>query len=170
MTTYPTAMRTVQILLIAFTAAMLLSACSAIDSRISQHENEFKAYPPEIQALIKNGQIRPGFTQTQVYIAWGEPYYQGGNQWTYPGYDCKQFRVPKDEWEYRREYQSAWDEHQDRIKKGHKDTFFPPSPYKDEKRCRRFVKNYLSFDHNGILTRIDSPPTITWLDRDWDYR
>ncbi len=150
-------------------AVIILSACSAIDSRIHQHEAEFKTYPPEIQALIKNGQIRPGFTETQVYIAWGEPYYRGGNQWTYPGFDCKTFRVPKDEWEYRREYEHEWNEYQDRKKRNEKAVFVPPPPYKDENRCRRFVKNYVYFN-NGILTRIDSPPTITWIDTDWNYR
>lgn len=169
MAIYTTMVRPVRILFIAFITAVLLSACSAIDSRISQHEGEFKAYSPEIQALIKNGQIRPGFTETQVYISWGEPYYRGGSQWTYPGYDCKKFQVSKDEWEYRRQYQTEWDEYQDKKKHGHKEVFIPPSPYKEENRCRRFVKNYIYFN-NGILTRIDSPPTITWIDRDWDYR
>ena len=95
MATYPAIVRSVRIPFIAFIVVLLLSACSAIDSRISQHEIEFKAYPPDIQTLIKNGQIRPGFTETQVYIAWGEPYYRGGNQWTYPGYDCKNSRYPR---------------------------------------------------------------------------
>lgn len=169
MDTHPASARPVRIMFMALIAAIFLTACSAIDSRISQNENEFKTYPPDVQALIKNGQVRPGFTETQVYIAWGEPYYRGANQWTYPGFDCKKFQVPKDEWEYKRQYQAAWDEYQDKKKQGKKEVFLPPSPYKEEQRCRRFVKNYLYFDH-GILSRVDSPPTITWIDRDWDYK
>ena len=150
-------------------AALILSGCSAVDNRIRDRQAEFDTYPPEIQTLIKNGQVRPGFTQTQVYIAWGEPYYRGGNQWTYPGYDCKKFQVPKTEYEYRRQYENEWDEYQKKKEKGQKAVFIPPSRYKEENRCRRFVKNYLYFD-NGILNRMDSPPTITWIDADWDYR
>lgn len=149
--------------------AMLIQGCSAIDSRIQERQAEFNTYSPDIQALIKNGQIRPGFTETQVYIAWGEPYYRGSGQWTYPGFDCKTFQVPKDDYEYKRQYEDEWADYQERKKKGQKAVFVPPSRFKEESRCRRYVKDYLYFV-NGILTRMDSPPVITWIDRDWDVR
>jgi hypothetical protein len=150
-------------------AGLILSGCSAVDNRVRERQAEFNTYPPDIQALIKNGQVRPGFTETQVYIAWGEPYYRGSGQWTYPGFDCKKFQVPKDEYEYRGQYEKEWEDYQEKKKKGQKVVFVPPSRFKEENRCRRYVKNFLYFN-SGILTRIDSPPTITWIDADWDYR
>lgn len=149
--------------------SVLLSGCSAVDNRIRQRQAEFDSYPPDVQALIKNGQIRTGFTQTQVYIAWGEPYYRGGSQWTYPGYDCKKFQVLKDEYEFRRQYEDEWEEYQKKKQKGDKAIFVPPARYKEESRCRRYIKDYLYFD-GSILKRIDSPPAITWIDADWDYK
>ena len=149
--------------------ASFLTGCSAVDNRIRERQAEFDSYPPDVQALIKNGQIRTGFTQTQVYIAWGEPYYRGGSQRTYPGYDCQKFQVPKDEYEFRRQYEDEWEEYQKKKQKGDKAIFVPPARYKEESRCRRYIKDYLYFD-GSILKRIDSPPTITWIDADWDYK
>lgn len=44
-----------------------------IPTRIDHFENEFKSYSEEDQKRIKLGEIRPGFTKLQVYLAFGNP-------------------------------------------------------------------------------------------------
>lgn len=54
-------------------AAALLAACASVNSRIKKHQAEFDSYPPEIQQKIRDGQVDPGFTFTQVELALGAP-------------------------------------------------------------------------------------------------
>ena len=55
-------------------AALWLSACSTIDSRIKESQSLFDGYPPEVQEKIRAGDIAVGFTPEMVEMAWGEPY------------------------------------------------------------------------------------------------
>lgn len=51
-----------------------LAGCSTIGSRIRANQELFDGYPPETQALIRNGDIAVGFTREMVEMAWGRPY------------------------------------------------------------------------------------------------
>lgn len=53
--------------------ALLLFACGGPKARIKDNQSLYDAYPPEVQAMIKSGQIGQGFDQTQVYMALGKP-------------------------------------------------------------------------------------------------
>lgn len=54
---------------------LLLTGCatSTIESRRRERAEGFAALTPELQALVKEGQIRRGMTPDAVYIAWGKP-------------------------------------------------------------------------------------------------
>ena len=55
-------------------AALWLSACQTIDSRIAASQALFDGYPPDVQEKIRAGDIAVGFTPEMVEMAWGEPY------------------------------------------------------------------------------------------------
>ncbi len=48
-------------------------ACGGPKARIKDNQALYDTYPPEVQAMIKSGQIAQGFDQTQVYMALGAP-------------------------------------------------------------------------------------------------
>ena len=50
-----------------------LVACGGPKARIKDNQAIFDTYPPDVQAMIKSGQISQGFDQTQVYMALGAP-------------------------------------------------------------------------------------------------
>ena len=50
-----------------------LVACGGPKARIKDNQSLFDTYPPDVQAMIKSGQIGQGFDQTQVYMALGAP-------------------------------------------------------------------------------------------------
>jgi len=50
-----------------------LVACGGPKARIKDNQTLFDTYPPDVQAMIKSGQIGQGFDQTQVYMALGAP-------------------------------------------------------------------------------------------------
>lgn len=50
-----------------------LVACGGPKARIKDNQSLYDTYPPEVQAMIKSGQIGQGFDQTQVYMALGAP-------------------------------------------------------------------------------------------------
>ena len=60
------------LIILATSAALLLGACSTVDSRIQQHAAQFAGYPPEVQQQIRAGRVDLGFTMEQVVIAMGE--------------------------------------------------------------------------------------------------
>jgi len=51
----------------------MLVACGGPKARIKDNQSLYDTYPPEVQAMIKSGQIGQGFDQTQVYMALGAP-------------------------------------------------------------------------------------------------
>ncbi|MDD2765456.1 MAG: hypothetical protein PHE83_15955 [Opitutaceae bacterium] len=65
-------MRTLIRLLLGF-SALVLAACSTVDSRIQENPGVFAKLDPATQAKIKQGIIELGFTTDMVYIALGRP-------------------------------------------------------------------------------------------------
>ncbi|MFI5402067.1 MAG: hypothetical protein ACHQ1G_03950 [Planctomycetota bacterium] len=57
---------------LAFVLAAVV-ACGGPKARIKDNQSIYDTYPPEVQAMIKSGQIGQGFDQTQVYMALGKP-------------------------------------------------------------------------------------------------
>ena len=54
-------------------AALVLTACNTIDSRIGRQQALFDSYPPNVQQNIRNGVIEVGYTPEMVVMALGEP-------------------------------------------------------------------------------------------------
>ncbi len=52
---------------------LLVSGCSTVETRISEHPEIYQHLSPSDQQLVQNGQIRPGMSQDAVYLAWGGP-------------------------------------------------------------------------------------------------
>src|SRR5213596_3336477 len=52
---------------------LTLSSCATTDARISQHPEMYQSLSPTDQALVSQGQIRPGMTMDAVWLAWGAP-------------------------------------------------------------------------------------------------
>jgi hypothetical protein len=50
-----------------------LVACGGPKARIKDNQGLYDTYPPEVQAMIKSGQIAQGFDRNQVYMALGKP-------------------------------------------------------------------------------------------------
>lgn len=67
-------MKTTSLLLLpAFAAALLLTGCSTINSRINEKGSMFYSLDPATQAKIQHGDIGIGFTSDMVYVALGQP-------------------------------------------------------------------------------------------------
>jgi outer membrane protein assembly factor BamE (lipoprotein component of BamABCDE complex) len=66
--------------------ALTLTGCATTEARISQHPEMYQLLSPTDQALVSQGQIRPGMTTDAVWLAWGTPggpYYYGPFDWSY---------------------------------------------------------------------------------------
>src|SRR3989440_12700127 len=53
--------------------ALLFTSCGTTGQRISQHPEIYQRLSPRDQALVSQGQIRPGMTMDAVWLAWGAP-------------------------------------------------------------------------------------------------
>jgi outer membrane protein assembly factor BamE (lipoprotein component of BamABCDE complex) len=53
--------------------AAVLTSCSTVESRISDHPEIFQSLSPSDQALVSQGKIRSGMSQNAVWVAWGSP-------------------------------------------------------------------------------------------------
>jgi hypothetical protein len=53
--------------------ALILTSCSTPQTRISDHPNLYQSLSPRDQALVSQGQIRPGMSRNAVWLAWGSP-------------------------------------------------------------------------------------------------
>lgn len=58
---------------VAALAAAMLTGCATPSQRIQRHPETFASFPPEAQALIREGKIDLGFTPEMVRMALGEP-------------------------------------------------------------------------------------------------
>src|SRR5260370_40191719 len=52
---------------------LILTGCATTEARISQHPEMYQRLTPRDQALVSQGQIRPGMTMDAVWLAWGTP-------------------------------------------------------------------------------------------------
>jgi hypothetical protein len=59
--------------LVLATGALILSSCSTPQTRISEHPDLYQSLLPRDQALVSQGQIRTGMSQTAVWLAWSSP-------------------------------------------------------------------------------------------------
>lgn len=53
--------------------AAALAACQSPQSRIRKGQAAFDAYPPEVQAAVREGRVETGFTAEQARMALGKP-------------------------------------------------------------------------------------------------
>src|SRR6266851_5278631 len=54
-------------------SAIILTSCSTTETRISNHPEIFQTLARRDQALVSQGQIRPGMSENAVWLAWGSP-------------------------------------------------------------------------------------------------
>jgi hypothetical protein len=54
-------------------STLLFTGCATTESRISEHPDMFQRLSPGDQALVREGKIRNGMSETGVYLAWGGP-------------------------------------------------------------------------------------------------
>jgi hypothetical protein len=59
--------------LVLATGALILTSCSTLQTRISEHPDLYQNLSPRDQALVSQGQIRTGMSRTAVWLAWGSP-------------------------------------------------------------------------------------------------
>ena len=55
------------------TVALIFTGCATTEARISQHPEIYQRLSPRDQALVTQGQIRPGMMMDAVWLAWGTP-------------------------------------------------------------------------------------------------
>ena len=53
--------------------ALILTGCATTEARISNNPEMYQRLSPRDQALVSQGQIRPGMTMDAVWLAWGTP-------------------------------------------------------------------------------------------------
>ena len=53
--------------------ALILTGCATTEARISNHPEMYQRLSPRDQALVSQGQIRPGMSMDAVWLAWGSP-------------------------------------------------------------------------------------------------
>jgi hypothetical protein len=54
-------------------SALIFTGCATTEARISQHPEMYQRLSARDQALVSQGQIRPGMTMDAVWLAWGTP-------------------------------------------------------------------------------------------------
>lgn len=72
-TMHPNPMRNSLKLIVFLASTFILTACSSVNSRISENQHQFNTFAPEAQAQIQSGHIDVGFTEDMVYMALGRP-------------------------------------------------------------------------------------------------
>jgi hypothetical protein len=55
------------------TGALILTSCSTIESRISEHPEIYRNLSSRDQALVNQGHLRYGMSANAVWLAWGSP-------------------------------------------------------------------------------------------------
>ena len=54
-------------------SALIVTSCSTVESRISQHPEIYQNLSSRDQALVNQGQLRSGMSVNAVWLAWGSP-------------------------------------------------------------------------------------------------
>ena len=52
---------------------LLITGCETLSSRLARNQDVLNSLSFENQALIRQGQIKVGFTPVETYLAWGAP-------------------------------------------------------------------------------------------------
>ena len=52
---------------------LIFTGCATTEARISRHPEMYQRLSSRDQALVSQGQIRPGMTMDAVWLAWGKP-------------------------------------------------------------------------------------------------
>jgi outer membrane protein assembly factor BamE (lipoprotein component of BamABCDE complex) len=58
---------------VAAAGALVLTSCSTVESRISDHPEIYQSLSPRDQELVRDGQIQVGMPESAVWLAWGSP-------------------------------------------------------------------------------------------------
>ena len=74
---------------------LIFTSCATTEARISKHPHMYQRLSSRDQALVSQGQIRPGMTMDAVWLAWGKPDQKipanmgdgGGETWVYLRYE-----------------------------------------------------------------------------------
>ena len=53
--------------------ALILTGCATTEARISNNPEMYQRLSPRDQALVSQGQVRPGMSMDAVWLAWGTP-------------------------------------------------------------------------------------------------
>ncbi len=96
-----------KVVLLFFSALLLAAGCATntVESRRKERYSSYSALPPDLRAVVDQGQIKVGMPMDGVYIAWGPPGQilngessQGSlTTWLYFGTTWEEYRY----WNYR---------------------------------------------------------------------
>jgi hypothetical protein len=73
--------------------ALILTGCATTEARISNNPEIYQRLSPRDQALVSQGQVRPGMSMDAVWLAWGTPEQKipgpmrNSETWVYVRYD-----------------------------------------------------------------------------------
>jgi outer membrane protein assembly factor BamE (lipoprotein component of BamABCDE complex) len=136
------------------------AACGGPKARIKDNEELFASYPPNVQALIRAGEIDRGFDTTQVYMALGSPHSKEPNPkgeiWSYTQRWQRQVQEEKGAVEYENErlkYEQA-------RARGEQPP--EPVPYRVVTYYRTQVVRLVHFETGKVVA--DERPTDRYLD------
>jgi len=146
--------------------AVVTSACSTTESRIEANRQNYDKFPAEVQQAIQRGEVLPGFTREQVFIALGEPWSREADHSIYAGCNWRTVRTLTPELVWRREYRRAWNRHVEKYGTGSTVTFSAPLRYRDQRLCRRYIDQVVYFEGDRV-TYTERPPEIVWLEPGW---
>jgi len=154
------------------TAILVLAACGGPKARIKDNQSLYDTYPPEVQAMIKSGQIGQGFDPTQVYMALGTPekkQLQGDTEvWLYTVNVKRTLKHEKGAVQYENEqlkYEQARAEYEQAVAVGHVAVEpTKPDPYWYENQSRTRIKREVVFKGGTVASWRD--PHDEYMD-DW---
>jgi len=72
---------------------LILTGCATTEARISNNPEMYQRLSPRDQALVSQGQVRPGMSMDAVWLAWGTPEQKipgpmrNSETWVYVRYD-----------------------------------------------------------------------------------
>jgi len=147
-------------------------ACGGPKARIKDNQALYDSYPPEVQAMIKSGQIAQGFDQNQVYMALGKPEKKESDgqqeKWLYTVGVKRTLQHEKGAVEYENEmlkYEKALAEYNQKKAAGeYASEPAKPAPYTYETQHRTRLRREVVFNGGKVVSWRD--PTEEYTD-DW---
>lgn len=146
--------------LVCIAALAVAAACGGPKARIKDNQPLFDTYPPEVQAMIKSGQIGQGFDTTQVFMALGKPEKKearGGQEiWVYTSRLKRTLKHEKGAVEYENEqlkYEKAMKEYRRALAEG-RYAVEPqkPDPYSYQTQHRTKVTREVVFEGGKVAS------------------